>query len=207
MATITIPDLFSTTAPYDRLPSPTVTAADVTITIDGVTTPNTNPPVVNTDGSVSIALTDAEYVDGAVVKLTDADGEWGSVEVFIVDDGESIADSIDLKKLSTNKTETHLKIIRGDSYGVTQPSNQALAFDATGVNNEVVGVMTVADNGQSLFTATGEVIDGELLIKFFGSETQNIEPGRYPFDVQVAEGVSRKTIARGLVCLIEDITQ
>lgn len=91
MPTITIPDLFSTTAPYDRLPAPTVTAADVTITIDGVTSQTTNPPVVNPDGSVSIDLTDAEYLHGAKVKFkdfVDLDNglllEWLSVEVEIL---------------------------------------------------------------------------------------------------------------------------
>ena len=109
-------------------------------------------------------------------------------------------------KLSTNQKQKPLCLIRGDSYGQAQPSHDALRFDADGVPDGTGATLTARDCDDAVvFQLSGLVAAGEAVISFNGSQTQAAATDhRLKYDVQLTDGVGRKTIAQGLLQLMED---
>lgn len=201
MPTITIPDLFATTAPHDRLATPVVTAADVNVTIDDVTSPTTNPPVVQADGSVTVLATDAEYVTGARFRFEDAVGDQWLGQTYHVDRSSeliaSIADRLTPQRMAKlDRDLAHADaapLYRGQSI-VTPAFANVARRDSGGVirvyNDESLTVHTVVSDASGIVDLTG-------LDLWFGVEGE---------DRRSVFSAAATGVADGFEITVEDLT-
>jgi len=228
MPTITIPNGVRSTTPtsvngevvFPRHPNPTFEAGDSTITTGDTTTNTTNLPS-ETDGVLTLEVTDAEYdllLSGSRIDIDDQDGQWTGLRITIRDSGiellgREVAELLGESQpdlISTSLcVKKNIKIVRGDSYGGQGPSHQALEFKAEGISDGTAVIMTARDcDDEIAFQAAGTITSEVASIVFAGDVTSTVETEfRLKFDVEAASETNRKTIASGLIQLVEDQTR
>ena len=158
---------------YSRLVAPVITTGDVTVTIGAVTSDSTNLPVVDSDGVVTLEITDAESVNGAVVSFRSQNGLWRTVDIYLYesDSSQAIADlqtslnttlaalSTDVNALDSSQAIADLQTSLDATLAALSTdvnaidSSQAIADLQTSLNATLAALSTdvnALDAGQSL---------------------------------------------------------
>lgn len=134
----------------------------------------------------------AEYLDSKVSSRAPSGGGGGRVTVFT-----PVADDLDVT------------LVRGDDYNADD--DRALRW--TGAWPELTGTIAFTARriagGDPLLTAAGEITGAqEVQVELVGTDTDDLRPGTYRYDVQATLTSGRKvTLAIGRLTLIPDETR
>ena len=214
---------------YDRLLSPAIVPGDVTVTIDGVTTEATNLPSVDSDGGVTLELTDAESVNGAVVTFDDLDKQWLRVTVTLIGDTtstapdsaltQSISDRLD--RLTDRLIHAHvtllgppivgdtLRLVRNKDYTASNGNLISITLPAVagrGTADEALLTVTDCWTGEpALLRAQGVISDDAAVWSVPGDQLGFPASSKYRFMVELRHGEEYQAVLIGKAVLLQDI--